>query len=268
MIPPILLDPAKRSKKCSIHGSHGGDYVDFFQKMARPQNTSQRISSACQNPTPSAWHTLYQKDVEERRGSVYIDDDLSADSSLTCPTGSNTHPRRRLHRLPHDRAEGLHLQRRNQRTRPQEGPRIESRRCSQSPSAASTSRYGQLSIRFFADTRKAMDKYYNHLVGTGWMINLHADPSRRRQRAHEPMGAGRSSSARGDIIRRVAFVKGDPAVRPQTKPISPAAAAPNKPAEPDRTGFLTLNGRPLYFLKLLNNYHAQHHRTFRLLLPQ
>ena len=38
-------------------------------------------------PFHFAMDSLYQKDVEERRGSLYIDDDLSADFLIDLPNG-------------------------------------------------------------------------------------------------------------------------------------------------------------------------------------
>ena len=68
--------------------SHGGDYVDFFQQWMDLKTPLERDFVGMSKPYFFSMNPLYQKDVEERRGSVYIDDDLASEfvviDSETC----------------------------------------------------------------------------------------------------------------------------------------------------------------------------------------
>ncbi|MGA2066083.1 MAG: beta-galactosidase [Thermoguttaceae bacterium] len=223
-------------KRLFYSTSHGFDYVEFFQKWLDLKTPLDRDFVGMARPYHFGMDHRYQKDVEERRGSLYIDDDLSGEFLVDLPNGRynlilgvgysaslfggpsgafNVEVQGRV------RKQGL-------------GPHW--RRASQNPIRDVNVTDGRMRIRLFCDVRKAMDPYSNHNLGLGWMLNyllvLPADePELMNQWEWKII------KRRGEVIRRVTFVPGGPA---RTR---------------NEGNFISLNGKPFYFHKVMNNYH-------------
>jgi len=225
-------------KKLFYATSHGWDYIEFFRRYLDIKTPLQRDFVGMARSYHFAMDPLYQKDVEERRGSIYIDDDLSTEFVVDLPNGRyNLILGVGYSASLYSGGEGsatFNVEIEGKVRKKGLGPYW--RRTHQHPIRNVTVTDGQMNIRFFCDVRKAMDKWANHDIGTGWMINyLLVLPAEQR----ELMSAWewKIIKRRGEIIRRVTFVKGDPAV---TR---------------NEGSLVSLNGRPLYLLKLMNNYH-------------
>ncbi|MCL2646598.1 MAG: beta-galactosidase [Phycisphaerales bacterium] len=238
--------------KMFYSGSHGFCFIEFFQEWLDLLTPLERDFVGMGRCYHFGADPLYSKDVEERRGSMYIDDDLSAEFVVDLPNGQYNMILGvgLTSSLMTGESSAFNMEI-NGRVRKQGlGPNWQ--RCCQFPVRGINVENGQMRVRFFADVRKAMDKYFNHTIGTGWMVNyMLILPAEQRELMDQ--WEWKIIKERGEIIRRVAFVKGDPAVT-HSEGRLPVPAAQGKPADPGQTGFLTLNGKPLYFLKLLNNY--------------
>lgn len=221
-------------KKVLYSVAHGGDFIEFFKQYLDLKTPLERDCVGMGRPYQFAFNELYQKDIEERRGSMYIDDDLSGEFAVDLPNGRynlivgvgytgswfgggseyNLEIEGRVRKM------GL-------------GPNW--RRPMQHTIRDVQVEDGQMNLRFFCDVRKAMDPYANHSLGTGWMINyIVILPAEDRDALNE--WEWKIIKRRGEIIRRVTFVEGDPAV---------VALQDN---------FITLNGKPFFFLKVMNSF--------------
>ena len=224
-------------KKLFYSTSHGYDYVEFFQKWLDLKTPLERDFVGLARPYQFGMDHRYQKDIEERRGSLYIDDDLSAEFVVDLPNGRynlilGVGYSASLYGGGESGGFNVEIegQVRKQGLRRIGGgpPRTRSATCNVTD--------GQMNIRFFCDVRKAMDPFCNHNIGIGWMINyLVILPAEERELMNE--WEWKIIKRRGEIIRRVTFVEGDPA---RTR---------------NEGNFISLNGKPFYFLKVMNNYH-------------
>jgi len=233
----------RNDKKYFYSTSHGGDFVEFFEKWMDLKTPLERDFVGMARPFHFCMNPLYQKDVEERRGSLYIDDDLSADFVLDLPNGNynailGVGYTQSLFAGGESRSMNVEI---NGRVRAQElGPNW--RRSNQYPVRNILVENGKMDFRFFVDVRKCMDPYTNHHLAVGWMINyILVLPAEDK----ELMNAWewKIIKRRGEIIRRVTFVEGEPAV----------TCLENKPGE-TQAPFISLNGKPWYFCKVQNNY--------------
>jgi hypothetical protein len=224
-------------KRLFYSTSHGWDFVEFYQKWLDLKTPLERDFVGLARPYHFGMNHRFQKDVEERRGSLYIDDDLSGEFLVDLPNGrynlilgigyspsiygGGEYAGFNVEVQGKVRKQSLHGH---------------WRRTMQHPIRDVNVTDGQMRLRFFCDVRKAMDTYFNHNIGLGWMLNymliLPADE-------RELMGQWewKIIRRRGEIIRRVTFVKGGPAV---TK---------------NEGNFISLNGKPFYFHKVMSNYH-------------
>ena len=217
--------------------SHGWDYIEFFKKWLDLKTPLERDFVGLCRPYQFGMDTRFQKDVEERRGSLYIDDDLSGEFVVDLPNG-------RYNLIlgigfsPANMGGGessvfsVEVQGRVRK----QGLHGNWRRPCQNPIRDVNVTDGQMRLRLFCDVRRAMDTYANHNIGIGWMLNYLVilpadDPELMNQWEWKII------KRRGEIIRRVTFVKGGPAV---TR---------------NEGNFISLNGKPFYFQKVMNNYH-------------
>ncbi|MCL2645857.1 MAG: beta-galactosidase [Phycisphaerales bacterium] len=259
----------QNDKKLFYSQSFGGDFIAFFQKYLDLKTPLERDAVGMAKPYKFSMIDQYSKDVEERRGSTYIDDDLSGEFVVDLPNGQYNAiigcgytPNGFCGEFA---AFNLEV---NGRVRKQ-SLRPDFRRCSQYPIRTINVDNSQMRFRFFCDVRKSMDNYKNHNIGTGWFISyiiILPVEDRTAMDAWE----WKIIKRRGDIIRRVAFVEGDPAVTanegritvatpPPHRPVATTQASPPTSTPPlvtdvGQNGFLTLNGKPWYFLKLQWNY--------------
>lgn len=223
-------------KKMFYSVSHGGSYIEFFKQWLDLNTPLERDLVAMARPYQFNFVDLYQKDIEERRGSIYIDDDLSTEFAVDVPNGTyNVILGVGFTASWHGGGEGAKYNVDIEgRTRKQDlGPNW--RRPNQHQIRNVIVEDGQMNIRFFVDVRKAMDKFANHDVGTGWMINyIVILPANEKELLSE--WEWRIIKRRGEVIRRVTFVPGEPSVTQKYD------------------NFISINGKPLYFLKVMNNY--------------
>ena len=218
---------------------HGGDYIEFFKKYLDLKTPLQRDAVGMNRPFQFGINELYVKDVEERRGSTYIDDDLSGEFVVDLPNGRydlllgvgyggpsyGGGESAKYHMAVEGRVRKKGL-----------GPYWRRTRMHRIRNVTVTD--GQLNIRFFCDVRRAMDTYSNWKIGIGWMINyLLVLPAERKELLGQ--WEWKIIRRRGEVIRRVTFVEGDPAW-------TGTGVGGAK--------FLAANGKPLYFVKLQNNY--------------
>jgi hypothetical protein len=220
-------------KKLFYASSHGNDYVEFFRQWLDLKTPLERDFVGMARPLHFGADPLYQKDVEERRGSIYIDDDLAAEFAVDLPNGQYNVILGVGFTGSLMAGDAFNVEIEGRVRRQGLGPNW--RRPCQFPVRNVQVEDGQMNLRFFCDCRKAMDKYANEKIGIGWMINyLVILPADQRELMNQ--WEWRIIRRRGEIIRRVTFVKGDPAV------------------VRNEGGFLSHNGKPFYLLKLMNNY--------------
>jgi hypothetical protein len=233
----------RNDRKVFYSTSHGGDMVEFFKKWLDLKTPLERDFVGMARPMQFAMNGLYQKDVEERRGSLYIDDDLSADFVIDVPNGNynvilGVGYSQSLFAGGESRCMNVDI---NGKVRKQElGPNW--RRTNQFPVRNVLVENGKMDFRFFVDVRKCMDPYWNHNLAVGWMINyLLVLPAEDKELMNQ--WEWKIIKRRGEIIRRVTFVEGDQAV----------TRLENAPAQTPAP-FISLNGKPWYFCKLQNNH--------------
>ncbi|HZK80542.1 MAG TPA: alpha-amylase family protein, partial [Humisphaera sp.] len=233
----------RNDKKLFYSAGHGWDYIEFYKKYLDLSTPLERDFVGMAKPAQFWMTSLYQKDVEERRGSLYLDDDLSADFVVDLPNGNynvilGAGYSQEL--LGGGEAPSMNLEI-NGRVRKQAyGPNW--RRCCQYPVRNILVENGKMDFRFFVDVRKCMNPFGNHRLAVGWMVNyLLILPAEQKELMNE--WEWKIIKRRGEVIRRVTFVEGDPAVTHlENKPVETAAP------------FISLNGKPFYFCKLQNNY--------------
>jgi len=235
----------RNDRKVFYSTSHGNDFVEFYKKYIDLKTPLERDFVGMARPFHFCMNPLYQKDVEERRGSLYIDDDLSADFVVDLPNGNynailGVGYSQSLFGGSETRCMNVEI---NGRVRQQElGPYW--RRTSQHPIRNILVENGKMDFRFFVDVRKCMGPYWNHHLATGWMINyIVILPAEEKELMNE--WEWRIIKRRGEIIRRVTFVEGEPAVT--------RLENGTKHAE-TQAPFISLNGKPWYFCKVQNNY--------------
>ncbi|MFB3891546.1 MAG: alpha-amylase family protein, partial [Phycisphaerae bacterium] len=233
----------KNDKKVFYSTSHGGDYVEFFKKWLDLKTPLERDFVGMARPMQFAMNHLAQKDIEERRGSLYIDDDLSADFVIDVPNGNynvimGLGYSQSLFGGGEMRCMNVDI---NGRVRKQElGPNW--RRTNQFPIRNILVENGKMDFRFFVDVRKCMDPWMNHNLAVGWMINyIVILPAEEKELMNE--WEWKIIKRRGEIIRRVTFVEGEPAI----------TRLENKPGEV-QAPFISLSGKPYYYSLLQNNY--------------
>ena len=253
-------------KKVITSTSHGGDFIEFFKQWLDLKSPLERDCISMGRPYQFAFNELYQKDIEERRGSLYMDDDLSTEFVVDVPNGHyNVILGVGYSGSWYGGGEvvkyNLDINGRMRKA----GLGGNWRRCCQFPIRDVNVEDGKMRFRFYCDVRHAMDPYANHTLAVGWLINYMAIlPAEDRELLNE--WEWKIIKRRGEIVRRVTFVEGDPAVThlESSKPkaaSAPASAPAPTPAQvaadtlTPASGFLSLNGKPFYFLKLMNNYH-------------
>ena len=230
----------KNDKKLFFSSSGDDTWVEFFKRRLDLKTPLERDMVGMCRPYAFALNDLYKSDVEERRGSIYMEDDLSAEFRVDVPngqynaivgigfTGS----------LASGGAFNVEVQGRVRH----KGLAPDWRRPEQYPVRNITVEDGQMKFRFFADLRKCMDPHWNYKLAAGWQVNyIVILPAERKGLLDE--WEWRIIKRRGEVIRRVTFVKGD---MPITR---------NEEGKPGQAaGFMTLNGKPFYFQKVQNNY--------------
>jgi len=224
-------------KKLFYATSHGNDYIEFFQKWLDLKTPLERDFVGLGRSYHFGMDGRYQKDVEERRGSLYIDDDLSSEFLVDLPNG-------RYHLIlgvgySGSMFAGGEVAKFNVEVEGKvrkQGLHPYWRRTQQNPIRDVAVTDGQMRLRLFCDVRKAMDNFQNHHIGLGWMLNyLVILPAEERELMNQ--WEWKIIKRRGEIIRRVTFVKGGPA---NTR---------------NEANFISLNGKPFYFQKVMSNYH-------------
>ena len=188
-------------KRYICANSHGGDYVQFFKKYLD-------LSLACERDGVYATRTYGfphdpQKEADqwERRGAIYVDDDLESELLVDLPNDRYT----LLVGVQHGpqsspamlEAEGVTI-------RKSLDPR---RHCYQMDDVEVTD--GQLNLVVRANRRLAMNRIDPWNLGVSWKINhLVIIPSERRDAIREE--EWRLINDRGRKVRQVTFVEGDP----------------------------------------------------------
>jgi hypothetical protein len=234
-------------KKLFYSTSHGWDYVEFFKKYLDLKTPLERDFVGMARPYHFAPDPLHQRDIEERPGWIYIDDDLSAEFYVDLPNGRyNLILGVGYSSSTFGGSDSSHFNVEVQGKVRKQDPSSYWLRPQQNPIRDVPVTDGRMKIRLFCDVRKAMDTFSNHNIGVGWMINYLLILPAEDQ---ELMGQWewKIIKRRGEIIRRVTFVPGDPA---HTR---------------NEGNFLSINGKPFYFHKLLNNYHpgaTQHYAYY------
>ena len=107
----------------------------------------------------------------------------------------------------------MHERRHQGKVRKQElGPNW--RRTNQYPVRDVLVENGRMGFRFFCDCRKCMDPYANHNLAVGWMINyLLVLPAEDEELMNQ--WEWKIIKRRGEIIRRVTFVRRRPGRHPR-----------------------------------------------------
>ena len=230
-----------RDKKVLYSSSAGWDYVDFFKKYLDLKTPLERDFVGMCRPYHYAASHLYQKDVEERRGSLYIDDDLSGDFVVDVPNGNynvimGIGYSGSLFGSPLAMCVDI-----NGRMRKQDLT-ADYMRAHQYPVRNVLVENGKMDFHFFVDVRKCMDPYTNDKLHLGWHVNFIVIlPAEEK----DLMNAWewKIIKRRGEIIRRVTFVEGAPS-QTRHEPLSEDAKA----------SFITLNGKPYFYNSLQYNH--------------
>jgi hypothetical protein len=228
-------------KKLFYSGSNGNSYIEFFKKWLDLNTPLERDFVGMARSYGFASNYLYTKDVEERRGSIYIDDDLSADFVVDVPNGTYNvimGVGQCGSLVGGVSAMCVDI---NGRVR-KEGIQSDYRRCHQIPMRNIQVENGKMDFRFFADVRKCMDPYANDKLNLGWAVNyLVILPNEEKELMNQ--WEWKIIKRRGEIIRRVTFVEGQPAIS-RNEPLS----------EDTKASFISLDGKPFYYHKLQYNH--------------
>ena len=228
-------------KKFFYSGSHGEDYIEFFKKALDLSTPLERDFVGMSRPYHFSVNHLYQKDVEERRGALYIDDDLSADFIADVPNGEYNVILGMGQGGSLFGGAGAMCMDINGRLRKQDLG-ADYRRCHQFPIRNVIVDNGKIDFHFFANVRKCMDPYPNDKLSIGWIVNyIVILPAEERELMSQ--WEWKIIKRRGEIIRRVTFVEGDP-VTSRHEPLSADTKA----------SFISLNGKPYYYHKLQYNH--------------
>ena len=213
----------------------------FFKQWIDLETPLEREGLGMAKPFDFFLDPNFQSDVEERRGSVYVDDDLSTYFNVDLPNGRYNiivGVGNRWSFYAGDEKNKCNVEI-NGRVRKM-GMRAWGRRVTQHEIRDVLIENGQMKFRFFGDIRHSMNPYRNYGLSAGWQIqNLVILPAEDKEVfARETW---KMILRRAEIIRRVTFVDGQTPV------------ALNEGARGSE-GFLSLNGKPFYFLKAMNNY--------------
>ncbi|MCL2639767.1 MAG: beta-galactosidase [Phycisphaerales bacterium] len=233
------------NKKAFYSINRGHRFIDFFKQWIDLETPLERDGIGMGKPFDFTFDPNFQSDVEERRGSVYVDDDLSTYFNVDLPDGrynvivgvGNS-----WHWFAGNEKNGCHVEI-NGRVRKM-GMRAWGRRVIQNEIRDVLVLDGKMQFRFFGAIRASMNPYRNYNLSAGWQIqNVVILPAEDKDVfARETW---KMILRRAEIIRRVTFVDGQTPV------------ALNEPSASDfagGAGFLSFNGKPFYFLKAMNNY--------------
>ncbi|MFB3892410.1 MAG: alpha-amylase family protein [Phycisphaerae bacterium] len=230
----------KNDKKLFFSTSHPGDWVEFFKQHLDLKTPLERDLVGLCRPYQFSLNDLYKRDVEERRGSIYMDDDLTGEFLVDMPNGNYNVIIGVGYSTSLFSGGKFNIEIQGRVRNKDLGPNW--RRPDQFPVRNIVVDNGQMKFRFYADLRQCMGPHWNFNLAAGWQINyIVILPADRKELMDQ--WEWRIIRRRGEIIRRVTFVKGEPPVTRNT-----AAQAGQK------AGFFTINGKPLYYHKVQNNY--------------
>ncbi|MCL2645855.1 MAG: beta-galactosidase [Phycisphaerales bacterium] len=233
------------NKKVFYNISKGNTYIDFFKKWIDLDTPLERDGVGMGKPFDFAWDENFQSDVEERRGSVYVDDDLSTYFNVDLPNGRYNvivgvgNQWSYYAGLEKNKC-NVEINGRVRKT----AMNAWWRRVVQYEIRDVLVENGQMKFRFFGDIRNSMNPYRNYALSAGWQIqDLVILPAEDKDVfARETW---KMILRRAEIIRRVTFVDG------QTPVVNNEGEGGK---EKGSDAFLSLNGKPFYFLKAMNNY--------------
>ena len=195
-------------KRYLLSGSHGGDYVQFFERWMDLKIPCERDLVCSRRPYGFPLDTSKEADQWERRGAIYVDDDLEAEFAVDLPNdrytllvgigytgfgaggGSSFHVE----------AEGIIIKK---------GLNENWRRCCMFQCDDVEVADGQLNLKIRADRRLAMNNIAPWSLGVSWQLNyLVLIPSERREDIKAEQW--RLINDRGRKVRQVTFVPGEP----------------------------------------------------------
>ncbi len=211
----------------------GNDFVAFFDKYIDLKTPLERGYVTRAKSYHFIFNDLYIKDVEERRGAMYLDDDLSGEFYVDVPNGT------------YNLIAGVGYNNYAGRTSFSIEVQGKVREKTVKPGETKVDRHeirnvvvtdGKLDIRLFADLREASGIYKDYNIGAAWMINyLIVLPAEEKDKMLE--WEWRIISEKSRKIRQVTFVQGEP------------------PVLKNEGNFVSLNGKPFYPVKTQYNYH-------------
>ncbi|MCL2640130.1 MAG: beta-galactosidase, partial [Phycisphaerales bacterium] len=234
------------NKKLFYNTVKSNTHILFFKQWIDLETPLEREGLGMAKPYDFNFDPNFQSDVEERRGSVYVDDDLSTYFHVDLPNGRYNvivGVGNRWSFYAGDEKNRCNIEI-NGRVRKM-GMRAWGRRVTQHEIRDVLVIDGQMKFRFFGDIRHSMNPYRNYALSAGWQVqNVMVLPAEDKELfARETW---KMILRRAEIIRRVTFVDGQ----------TPVAHNEGKGGKDGGggEGFLSLNGKPFYFLKAMNNY--------------
>ena len=211
----------------------GNDYVAFFDKYIDLKTSLERGYVTRARTYHYFMNDLYQKDVEERRGAMYLDDDLSAEFIVDVPNGT------------YNMIAGVGYANYAGRTAFSIEVQGKVREKNVKPGETKVDRHeirnvvvtdGKLDLRLFADLREASGIYRDCDIGSAWTLNyLIVLPAEDKNKMLE--WEWKIISEKSKKIRKVTFIDGEP------------------PVLKNEGNFVSLNGKPYFQLKTQYNYH-------------
>ncbi|MCL2639768.1 MAG: hypothetical protein FWD53_02890, partial [Phycisphaerales bacterium] len=236
------------NKKVMYTISKGHSYIDFFKKHIDLETPLERDAVGMGKPFDFGYDENFQSDVEERRGSIYVDDDLSTYFNVDLPNGR--------YNIIIGVGNQWHWYAGSEKNKCNVEINGRVRKTAMNSWWRRVVQYeirdvlvldGQMKFRFFGDIRHSMNPYRNYALSAGWQIqNLVILPAEDKDVfARETW---KMILRRAEIIRRVTFVDG------QTPVALNEGKGNNLGNNKDGTAFLSLNGKPFYYLKAMNNY--------------
>ncbi len=217
--------------------SMGGDWIEFFKQWLDLKTPLERDYVGLSKPHQFSRDHMARRDIDERRASQYIDDDCDGEFRVDLPNGQYN-----LilgvgwsgDWMSSGEYAGFNVDI-NGRVR-KKGLTGNWRRVTQQPIRNVEVNDGKMDIRFFADVRKTMNNYRTADTGVGWHINyIVILPAEERELMNE--WEWKIIKKRGEKIRKVTFVEGE------------------APQLHNENGFISLNGKPFHFVKIMGNFH-------------
>ncbi len=200
----------------------GWSWIEFFQRYIDVYIPLEKDRVTMSRTYRFLASDRYRKDVEERRGSTYVDDDLSTEFWIDVPNGTYNLMAGCVYPW---RDGGIIEVQGKVRKRGFNG-------MEQIPNVVVSD--GKIRIRFFCDVRGPAQAWQLWDIGTSWSISyLLVLPAEDKEGLND--WEWKIVKEKAQRIRQVTFVEGDPAVMK------------------NENGFLSLNGKPFYYSILQYN---------------